>query len=241
MAPRGSILATTKQSRSLRNRAGWSSAWNLTLAIVLSPISGERMQNQTLKTNRIWATGFFEGEGCVRVNKPTKRNLGNLCVSISNTDEKIVLWFQRRWPGCFKKYKAGKNRKPAFMWAISSNKAISFLKHIQPFIKRGIVKTKIRLAIEYQRQKLQHSSYDEVYRKKQWEWYYRFRVLNQRGTEGLDLTKADWWKRYRFAKGITKSYPFADQFRKGVKRDEAKKSNGHFRNAVRQEAPPFKR
>jgi len=179
------------------------------------------VQNQRGKINNSWAAGFFDGEGCIRVNKPTKRNLGNLCVSISNTDEAVVRWFQKKWPGYFKPYRdcKNKNRKPAFMWIIASLNAVAFLKYIQPYVKRGVIKTKIRLAIEYQEQKLQHASYDEAYRKKQWEWYYRFRVLNQRGTEGLDLTKADWWKRYRFAKGIIKSCPQADQWRKGVKKD----------------------
>src|SRR3972149_7896952 len=45
MAPRGSILATTKQSRSLRNRAGWSSAWNLTLLSArLQILLGEKIK-----------------------------------------------------------------------------------------------------------------------------------------------------------------------------------------------------
>lgn len=177
------------------------------------------MQNQKGKIDKSWAAGFFDGEGCIRVNKPTKRNLGNLCVSISNTDEAVVRWFQKKWPGYFKPYKKViGNSKPAFMWVISSQKAISFLRYIQPFIKRGIVKTKIRLAIEYQSQKKSHyENRTEKYLEKQWEWYYRFRVLNQRGTMGLDLTKADWWKRYRFAKGIIKSCPQADKWRKGVK------------------------
>lgn len=177
------------------------------------------MQNQKGKINNAWAAGFFDGEGCIRVNKPTKRNLGNLCVSISNTDEAVIRWFQKKWPGYCKPNIQSKKHKPAFTWVIASQRAISFLKYIQPFVKRGAVKTKIRLAIEYQKQKLQHASYDEVYRKKQWEWYYRFRVLNQRGTAGLDLTKGNWWKRYRFAKGIIKSCPQADQWRKGVKQN----------------------
>jgi len=177
------------------------------------------VQSQRGKINNSWAAGFFDGEGCIRINKPTKRNLGNLCVTISNTDEAVVRWFQKKWPGYFKPYKNGKrkNRKPAFMWVVAAFKAVAFLKYIQPYVKRGITKTKIRLAIEYQKQKLQHASYDKIYREKQWEWYYRFRVLNQRGIKGVDLTKADWWKRYRFAKGITKSYPNADKWRKEVK------------------------
>lgn len=29
------------------------------------------MQNQKGKTDKSWAAGFFDGEGCIRVNKPT--------------------------------------------------------------------------------------------------------------------------------------------------------------------------
>ena len=48
------------------------------------------------------AAGLMEGEGTVRINKPTRRNRGHLIVAITNTNRDILDWMQARWPASYR-------------------------------------------------------------------------------------------------------------------------------------------
>lgn len=139
------------------------------------------------KMELAWAAGLFEGEGTVRINKPSLRNWGAVCVSVVNTDKQIVQWFQDRWPGYMKPATGlGPNRKPAWVWVIAANKAIVFLKAILPFVVRDAVREKIAHAINFQAQKrkdVKSMSADEryTYAEDQWNAYWWMAELNKRG------------------------------------------------------------
>lgn len=45
-----------------------------------------------------WSAAIIEGEGSIRINSATHRNLGALIVSVTNTDREIIDWFQSHWP-----------------------------------------------------------------------------------------------------------------------------------------------
>lgn len=133
-------------------------------------------------TEAAWAAGMFEGEGSVRLNKPTARNLGALLIDLPNTDESIVRWFHERWGGYFRRGVLAGNRKPYWRWRIASHVAASFLTAIYPHL-RGEKRARVALALEFQAQKLPSSSFnrDEQYRDRQWSYYERMKALNARG------------------------------------------------------------
>ena len=127
-----------------------------------------------------WMAGFFEGEGSVRINKPTHRNWGALLVSVVNTDREIIEFFHHRWRGCFKKATGMRpEQQDAWRWIIASRQAYTFLRAIQPFIRRSKVKERIAHALWFQEQKKRDSS--EEYRQTQWEAYWWMGKLNERG------------------------------------------------------------
>ncbi len=130
----------------------------------------------------IWAAGFFEGEGSVRINKPTKRNLANLLVDMVNVEFDLVDFFQQRWPGYFFNVKSDGNRNDFYRWRISSWKAAAFLKCVKPYI-RGCRRERIELALEFQYQKSRSGTVSRTaeYHAAQWDYYERMKVLNKRG------------------------------------------------------------
>jgi hypothetical protein len=131
-----------------------------------------------------WAAGLFEGEGTVRINKPTIRNWGSLMVSVVNTDREVVDFFQARWPGYCKP--AGgldpTRQRPAWVWVIAARKAADFLTTIRPFIVRNKVKERIEHALWFQSQKRHGTGcFDDAYKQEQWEAYMWMCELNWRG------------------------------------------------------------
>lgn len=134
-----------------------------------------------------WAAGLFEGEGSIRVNKPTGRNLGHLVCSVANTDIEVVRFFQARWPGHFKIRRPLPNRRPAWEWLISTQRAAAFLRIIRPFVMTDRVKRKIEVALAFQEQKCRtpcgRRSWPAEYVARQWGFYETMRGLNRRGTQ----------------------------------------------------------
>lgn len=51
------------------------------------------------KAERIWAAGFFEGEGTVTILSTVKAGDTRPKVSMTSTDESMVDFFHARWPG----------------------------------------------------------------------------------------------------------------------------------------------
>lgn len=137
-----------------------------------------------------WAAGLFEGEGTVRINKPTRRNLGHLAVSVVNTDRQVVDFFQARWPG-YMKAATGLDptrQRPAWVWCIAARKAADFLAAIRPFVVRDKVRVKIDHGIYFQGQKKPYNAkrtaqeaYD--YAEDQWCAYWWMCELNTRGVQ----------------------------------------------------------
>lgn len=134
-----------------------------------------------------WAAGLFEGEGTVRINRPSQRNWGALVVSVVNTDKQIVDWFQTRWPGYMKAATGLKpQQRQAWVWVIAARQAIRFLQAIRPFVVRDKVREKIGHAIAFQEQKradTRRMTDQEryAYAEDQWISYWWMAELNKRG------------------------------------------------------------
>jgi hypothetical protein len=140
-----------------------------------------------------WAAGLFEGEGTVRINKPSPRNWGALVVSVVNTDRQVLDWFQSRWPGYMKPATGlGPNQRPAWVWTIAARQAAGFLRDILPYVVRDAVRAKIAHALEFQGQKRNDtrsmSGADRyAYAEEQWCSYWWMGELNQRGNPNADF------------------------------------------------------
>ena len=94
-----------------------------------------------------YTAGFFDGEGCVnissdRLGKPYIRIL------VVNTDNSVLQKFQEKWGGNITHNKRHKeNWKRSYTWRLSHQKAINFLKDLEPHL---IVKKKqTNLAISF--------------------------------------------------------------------------------------------
>lgn len=133
-----------------------------------------------------FAAGLMEGEGSVRINKATKRNLGHLVCAVTNTNIEILDWLQARWPGYMKGASGLRpDQSPAWVWVIAARKAAAFLAEIEPFVITDRMKRRIALAREFQAQKRRcHAdcrTYE--YRETQWIYFMEMKELNLRGAE----------------------------------------------------------
>lgn len=132
-----------------------------------------------------WAAGLFEGEGTVRINTATKRNLGHLIVSVVNTDRSTVEFFQDRWPGTLRGA-TGLNplkQRPAWVWTVAARKAAAFLTDIQPYLRSERVRRKAALGLEFQAQKARTNWVSDEYRETQWLFFMEMKELNLRGVQ----------------------------------------------------------
>lgn len=137
-----------------------------------------------------WAAGLFEGEGNIRINKPTKRNLGALICSVTNCDPRIVGFFQERWPGYLKPTtKMREYHSDAWCWVIAARQAETFLVTLLDHFVTERTWTRAMLGLEFQAQKTRFNQFTrtEEYRSRQWEFYWAMRAWNHhpRRTDGV--------------------------------------------------------
>ncbi|KKM14379.1 hypothetical protein LCGC14_1706750 [marine sediment metagenome] len=94
--------------------------------------------------------GFFDGEGCIMIKKPSKACMNYILeVRITNTYRPILEEYARIFGGTVH----GGTRlqaqyKEKWQWCISSKKAFEFLKAIVPFLR--LKRPEAELAIEFQ-------------------------------------------------------------------------------------------
>lgn len=129
------------------------------------------------------AAGLMEGEGTVRINRPTKRNKGHLVVSLVNTNRQIVDWMNSRWPGyCKPATGLGPRQKPAWVWCIAARRALAFLGQIEPYVITDRMRERIATARWWQQIKSKpwqyrtEADYEESFNC--WHW---MAELNRRG------------------------------------------------------------
>ena len=100
-----------------------------------------------------YMAGIFDGEGCICLRKCKKRSVV-LDISFANTNEWLIQWAKFAFGG--KVYlveqsspsSKGKNWKPYWRWAMSSNKALGFLRLLYPYLR--LKKPQAELAIKFQ-------------------------------------------------------------------------------------------
>lgn len=137
-------------------------------------------------TERAYAAGLVDGEGCIGVNRRTghggvwgQRFLG---VWVTNTSKPMIDYLQSRWGGSVRHVPAQpeKNRRPQWFWMLSCNKALYFLDDIYDFL---IVKRRQgQLGRRFQRYvQVTGRERTEKIARVQDRFYQEFKILNKRG------------------------------------------------------------
>lgn len=145
-----------------------------------------------------WAAGLFEGEGSVRINKATRRNLGHLIASVCNTDRQVIEFFQERWPAYMKPATGLRpEQRPAWVWVIAARRAAAFLSQIQPYLQTDRVREKARVGLEFQQGKCYGRGYrlTDEYRVEQFNAYLWMKELNVRGRDSTCPDAKEWRRR----------------------------------------------
>ena len=106
-----------------------------------------------------YASGIFDGEGCVRITKQQRNNGRSLqyalLVSITQKDGKLMDWLYGNFAGVvYLKNKSGENW--IYEWRADNFKAYEFLKKIFPFLI--VKKEQVALAIRFQ-ERLKYERY----------------------------------------------------------------------------------
>lgn len=135
------------------------------------------------ETDLAWAAGLFEGEGSIRINTPTRRNLGALLCDMVNTDQALVGFFQHHWGGYFRRVHAPAPRKSFWRWRIAALDAAAFLRDIRPYLRSPSRIERADLALEFQAHKSRSPRVTRTpeYRAAQLRFYERMKALNVRG------------------------------------------------------------
>lgn len=130
-----------------------------------------------------WAAGMFEGEGSIRINKPTKRNRGALLCDMVNTAPEVCAFFAERWGGYLKRVEVPPPRKAFWRWRIAAREAARFLRAIQPYLRTDKYRRRAQLALDFQEQKRLggRSNRTATYLAAQDAFYEEMRDLNVRG------------------------------------------------------------
>jgi len=133
-----------------------------------------------------YQAGMFEGEGSIRINKPTKRNMGSLLVDLANTVQSIPLEFQKMWGGSIKYHPPQGRRKGYWRWRAASKMAEAFLLAMWPCLRTSKYKARCVLALDFQSQKATYGRWvGSDYLDRQWRFYERMKELNHRGHDPL--------------------------------------------------------
>ena len=86
------------------------------------------------EAEKAYAAGIVDGEGCVRLASRAKKYV-TPSVQVSNTRFDLLQWLKERWGGSVYFCKEPRtNRKPHGVWSVCGQKAISFLRDVQPFL-----------------------------------------------------------------------------------------------------------
>lgn len=131
----------------------------------------------------IWAAGFFDGEGCVRISAATPRNLGCLYAEISNTDRRLLAEFPDRFGGRLRKATGMRpDQRQAWVWVATARQAMRFLEAIEPWIESERNRARIELAREFQAgAKYGRHGANPEYRAFRRGCHERMKALNARG------------------------------------------------------------
>lgn len=135
-----------------------------------------------------WMAGFFDGEGCVYIDKPDRMGRQTMRLQLSNTIPSLLLPFEQRWGGKIHTRKNGEHCKDIWVWVCYSTEAKSCLEDLLPYLRFKSAAAVI--GIRFQNLKTgdnnlnelrkHHPRRKEIYAERL-EAYHELRAINKRG------------------------------------------------------------
>jgi len=89
-------------------------------------------------TDVVWAAGFFDGEGHVRISRPCPRKARySLAIIIGQVDPRPLSYLRALFGGAITSNgpRQRSTHAPAFRWILSGPSAGSFLRAVQPYLR----------------------------------------------------------------------------------------------------------
>lgn len=86
-----------------------------------------------MKEDYIYMAGFFDGEGCIRINKRVRPVSPEytLFISLGQKDGAIIDWIKEVFGGHIHTVR----RDNSYIWIVTNKKAIEFLQKVTPYLK----------------------------------------------------------------------------------------------------------
>lgn len=112
-----------------------------------------------------YLAGLIDGEGSVMLMSTHSGTFKSPQVSVASTDYEIINFLNEKVPGgCISNKKIYKeHHKPSYTWKIINDKAITFLKEIEPYMLIPKKKKRARLIIdEYKKVTIRNGKYNEI-------------------------------------------------------------------------------
>jgi len=111
------------------------------------------------KLIRAYCAGFIDGEGTIYILKQTrgKSTWHYIKVEASNTNKAPLEYLQSNYGGTiYEHIRQGEHRKIIYIWCLSTRRAFTFLKEIEPYLK--VKHKQAQLAIQLQERIMNYNS-----------------------------------------------------------------------------------
>lgn len=141
------------------------------------------------ETDRAYAAGLIDGEGCIRLTSRGKnggttfrQGQYTLMVEMTNTDEGMIQWMVERFGGTVSHYAESiqKNRRERWHWRVAANKALYVLDAIWPYVRTKRRQTKLGRRFQRYAQYAGRAATPKIQSLHE-RFYQEFRVFNKRG------------------------------------------------------------
>lgn len=108
----------------------------------------------TRNQERVWAAGFFDGEGCIMISRRSSKGF-TLQVIVVNVEREPLDVLCARWGGgVYFRDRQRANWRPSWSWQLVAANAAVFLGDIQPYVQTPKSKHRISLALRFQAGKM---------------------------------------------------------------------------------------
>ena len=85
---------------------------------------------------KAYISGLIDGEGTITLTRHKKNEFRSPAVSMVNTDKELLVYIQGHYGGSICSQKTYKSHhKQSWTWSISSNRALTLLRDIMPFLQ----------------------------------------------------------------------------------------------------------
>lgn len=120
---------------------------------------------KTITTEIAYISGFFDGEGCVRIKQANQRgNSYYVIAHITNTNKEILEKVKGLFNGQIRTQEKGVN-KTIYNWSLSSSEAVEFLRTLSPFLIEKKKQSELAIWFHENKEKMKPEEKIEHYKK----------------------------------------------------------------------------